>query len=96
MQEIYAALLLHSAKQAISEENIIKVLQSAGITPDAAKIKALVASLEGQNIEELLKQASVVQAAPTTTTEEKKEEKKHEEESKAAEAATMGLSALFG
>ena len=91
MEEVYAALLLHSAKQNINEESIAKILQSAGLTPDQAKIKALVASLEGVNIDDAVKQAAVAVAAPA---EEKKEEKK--EESKKAEEAAVGLSSLFG
>ena len=91
MEEVYAALLLHSAKQSINEESISKILQSAGLDPDQAKIKALVASLEGVNIDEAIKQAAVAVAAPA---EEKKEEKK--EESKKAEEDAVGLSSLFG
>ncbi|MDI6806816.1 MAG: 50S ribosomal protein L12 [Candidatus Aenigmarchaeota archaeon] len=92
MQEIYSALLLHSAGKPITEENIKKVLEGVGATVDEGKIKALVTSLEGQNIDELLKQAVVTPAPP-----EKKEEKKaEEEEKKAEEAATVGLSSLFG
>jgi large subunit ribosomal protein L12 len=97
MQEVYSALLLHSAKLPINEENLNKVLQSIGVAPNHAKVKALVASLEGQNIDELVKQAAVMQTAPVaTTTEAKKEEKKEEDASKAAEQATVGLSSLFG
>ena len=95
MEEVYASLLLHDAKQPITEENVKKILQSIGSTVDEAKIKALVASLEGQNIDELIKQAAVaVTAAPAAV--EKKEEKSEEEEKKAAEEASAGLSALFG
>ena len=90
MEYVYSALLLHSAKQPITEENIKKVLEAAGITPDEAKIKALVASLEGVNIDEALQQATVAVAAPA------KEEEKKEEEGKKAEEAAAGLSALFG
>jgi len=93
MQEVYSALLLHSAGQPVNEENIKKVLQSAGISIDEAKIKALVASLEGVNIDEVLKQATTTVSAPKP--EEKKEEKK-EEKGKEAEEAAAGLSALFG
>ncbi len=97
MQEVYASLILHDAKQAISEDNIKKVLQSIGSTVDEAKIKALVASLEGQNIDELIKQAAVaVTAAPAAGASEKTEEKSEEEEKKASEEASAGLSALFG
>jgi len=94
MEYVYSALLLHSAKQEINVENIKKILNSAGIKPDEAKIKALVASIEGVNIEEAAQQAAVVKAAPAAV-EEKKEEVAEEEEKKTEEAAA-GLSALFG
>jgi large subunit ribosomal protein L12 len=96
MQEVYAALLLHGAKQPVNEENIKKILTSIGVSIDETKIKALIASLEGQNIDELIKQSVVAVAAPTTGTAEKKEEKKEEEGEKKAEEAAAGLSALFG
>ena len=95
MQEVYAALMLHNAKQPINEENIKKVLQSIGSSVDESKIKALVASLEGVNIDEAIKQAAVA-VAPAPSGEEKKEEKKVEDEEKKAEEAAAGLSALFG
>jgi len=92
MEYVYSALLLHSAKQPVTEGSVKKVLSSVGITPDDAKVKALVASLEGQNIDELIKQAAVAVAAPAET---KKEEKKVDEEKK-EETAAAGLSQLFG
>ncbi len=95
MEYVYSALLLHSAKQEISEANIKKILESIGLKPDEAKIKALIASMEGVNIEDAIQQAAVVAATPATT-EEKKEEKAEEEEGKRAEEAAAGLSALFG
>lgn len=91
MQEVYASLLLHSAKLPINEENLTKILQSIGASVDQGKLKALVTSLEGQNIEELIQQATVI--APKV--EEKKEEKK-EDTSKKVEEAAAGLSSLFG
>lgn len=95
MEEVYAALMLHSAKQPINEANLKKVLQSGGGNVDDSKIKALVASLEGVNIDEAIKQAVVAAAAPAAGA-EKKEEKKAEDTSKKAEEAAAGLSALFG
>jgi large subunit ribosomal protein L12 len=103
MEYVYAAMLLHSAKQPISEEGVKKVLSAAGVSPDEAKAKALVSALEGVNIEEAIKQAAMapVAAAPAAGAapagEAKKEEKKDEksEAEKEAEAAA-GLSALFG
>jgi large subunit ribosomal protein L12 len=97
MNEVYAALILHEAKKEISEENIKKILEAAGAQVEEAKIKALVAALQGINIDEALKQAVAFQAQPAASTQEKKEEKKEEEEAKKkAEEAVAGLSALFG
>jgi large subunit ribosomal protein L12 len=104
MEYIYSAMLLHSAGQKITEEHVKKVLTAAGVKPDEGRIKALVASLDGVNIEEAIKTAAVpVAAAPAAPagakTEEKKEEKKEKEKKKedvSEEEAAAGLSALFG
>ena len=97
MKDIYAALLLHSAGKPVSEENVAKVLNAAGVSEDAVKIKALVAALEGVNVDEAIKQAAVVAAAPAAG-EAKKEEKKEEGPSEAEKEAeaSAGLAALFG
>jgi len=95
MEYVYSAMLLHSAKQPINEENIKKVLQSAGIESDDNRIKALVASLEGVNIEEAMQQAAISVAAAPVAGEQKEEAPKEDEGDKAEEAAA-GLSALFG
>jgi large subunit ribosomal protein L12 len=96
MEYIYSALLLHSAKLPITEENITKILQSIGITPDQAKVKAVVASLQNVNIDEVLEKASISVAAPAKAEEKKEAEKEEEEAEKRAETAAAGLSALFG
>ena len=94
MDLIYSALLLHSAKQPIDENNLSKVMQAAGISPDASKIKTLLAALETVNIDEALSKAAMpVAAAPVA---EAKEEKKEEEDAeKRSTQAVEGLSALF-
>ncbi|MEM0231420.1 MAG: 50S ribosomal protein P1 [Candidatus Woesearchaeota archaeon] len=101
MEYVYAALLLHKAGKKVDETSIRKVLEAAGISPDEAKIKALVASLEGVDIDKAIESAQVVTAAPSAAApaqqhaaEEKKAEK--EEDKKSEEAAAVGLSALFG
>jgi large subunit ribosomal protein L12 len=96
---VYTALLLHATKQPINEANVGKVLTAAGATADPAKIKALVASMEGLNIDEAIAKAAMpvaAAAAPVAAPAEKKEEKKEEETAKKAEEAAAGLGALFG
>jgi len=102
MEYIYSALVLHAAGKQISEDAVAAVLKAAGVEADAAKVKALTASLEGVNIEEAIASAMVAAApaaAPAAAgaapaAEAKKEEKK--EEAVSEEEAAAGLSALFG
>ena len=91
MEYIYGALLLHKLGQSINEESLTKVLKAAGATVDDAKVKTLIASLNGVDIASELANAST--AVVATPAEAKKEEKK--EEAKPVESAA-GLSALFG
>jgi len=104
MEYVYSAMLLHSAGQKITEENVKKVLTAAGAKPDNARIKALVASLDGVNIEEaIIKTAAVpvvaaaapAQAAEAPAEEKKEEKKKEKKEEVSEEEAAAGLSALF-
>ena len=84
MEYIYAALLVHKAGNKISEENVTKVLSAAGAKADEARVRALVAALDGLNIEDAIKNAAAAPAAaagaapaaaPVAAKEEKKEEK---------------------
>jgi len=96
MELVYVAMLLHKAKKEINEANVKKVVEAAGIHKSDAEIKALVAALDGVNIDEAIKQAAIpVAAGPSSTAEHKKEEKK-EEEKVDDSAAAAGLGALFG
>ncbi len=101
MKYVYAALLLHSSAQAITEENVKKVVSAAGSQVEEVQVKALVAALSEVNIDEALKSATmmpVAAAAPAAApAETKKEEKKAgEDEKKKEEEALAGLGALFG
>lgn len=100
MEYIYAALLLHKLKQPVNEASVKSVVKAAGIEPDEARVKALVAALSEVNIEEALKSAPVaVAAAPAAAPagEAKAEKKKDKaEEKKSEEEALAGLSSLFG
>lgn len=96
MEYIYASLLLHKAGKKVDEATLKHVLEAAGITPDNAKIKALIAALDNVNIEEAIKKAAIAPVAAPAAASEKKEEKKAEEEKKSEEQAAAGLGALFG
>jgi large subunit ribosomal protein L12 len=97
MEYIYGALLLHYAKQEINEENLAKVLQAAGLSPDEVRIKTLVAALKEVNIEEAIKSAATTAAPAATTPAAKAEEKKEEEEKKgpSEEEIAGSLASLF-
>jgi len=102
MEYVYAAMLLHKAGKEISEKSVSEVLTAAGITADAARVKALVASLAEVDIEEAIKAApAMMAAAPAAAAaapaeETKKEEEPEEDESKKEEEAMEGLGSLFG
>jgi len=104
MEYVYGALLLNAAGKPIEEKALHHVLVAAGVKPDEARVKALIASLEGVNIAEALAKAETLAApAPAAHAPEKKEEKgekkaeeKKEEKGVSEEEAAEGLSALFG
>ncbi len=100
MEYIYGALLLHSAGKEINEENLKKVVSATGEKADDAQIKALIAALDGVNIDEAIKNAAMPVAAPATaaapSTEAKAEEKKEEDKEEKEEEAAEGLAGLFG
>lgn len=95
-------MLLHAAKKEINEENVTKVLSAPGVQVNEARVKAMIAALEGVNIDEALKQAMVPVAAPAPAAsaeakkEEKKEAKKEEKKEETEAEALAGLGALFG
>jgi large subunit ribosomal protein L12 len=105
MEYVYAALLLHKLKQDITEDNVTNVIKATGSSPDAVRIKALVAALGDVDIEVALKAAPMTVATPAaassatgttspeTPTKEAAEEEKTE---KKEEEALEGLSSLFG
>jgi large subunit ribosomal protein L12 len=104
MEYIYSAMVLYSAGKDITEDAINAVLTAAGVDADAAKIKALVASLEGVDIKEAIASAAVAApaaaAAPAAgaaaAAEAPAAAAEPEEEAVSEEEAAAGLSALFG
>jgi len=101
MEYVYSAMLLHKAGKELNEANVKKVLEAAGVKSDDGKIKALIAALDGVNIDEAIKEAAVaapVAAAPAASPagEAKAEKKEKKVEKKSTEEAAAGLGALFG
>ncbi len=109
MEYVYASLLLHTAGKEISEENLRRVLDAAGVKVDEVRVKMLVAALKEINIDEVLKQASaapavpaapvVAQAAAPAPQQAQPAPAKAEEEEKkevSEEEIAEGISSLFG
>ncbi len=101
MEYVYAALLLDAAGKEINEKDIENVVKAAGMTPDDAQAKAIVASLKGVNIKDVIKNAQTAQvavaaapAAGAPAAAAKKEAPK--EDKKSEEEAAGGLAGLFG
>ena len=98
MEYIYAALLLHKAGKEINDAHVKKVLEAVGVHAEEGRVKALLAALEGVNIDEAIKSAAPVAAAAAPAAHApaaghapaKKEEPKKEED------AAAGLGSLFG
>ncbi|RQD83963.1 MAG: 50S ribosomal protein P1 [Methanocalculus sp. MSAO_Arc2] len=104
MEYIYAALLLHSADKPVEEESVSAVLSAAGIAIDESRVKALIAALDGVDIQDAISKAAAAPvaapaAAPAPTAAPAAEEAPEEEESKKEEeeeSGMAGLGALFG
>uniref|UniRef100_A0A7J3XX11 Large ribosomal subunit protein P1 n=1 Tax=Thermogladius calderae TaxID=1200300 RepID=A0A7J3XX11_9CREN len=107
MEYIYASLLLYKAGKEISEENVKKVLEAAGVAVDDVRVKSLVAALKTIDIGKVLEQALAAPVAtapvaqPVAAQQPAKEEKKEEKEEKKEETVSEeqlaeGLGSLFG
>ncbi len=104
MEYVYGALLLNAANKPIDEKGRSGVLSAAGIEADTTRVKALLASLEGVNLAEVLAKAETFSAPAPAAAPEKGEakgekkaaEEKKEEKGVSEEEAAEGLSALFG
>jgi len=53
MEYVYTALILHETGAELNEPNLTGVLEAAGVDPDTSRIKAIVAALEGVDIDEV-------------------------------------------
>lgn len=101
MEYIYAALLLHKLGKPVDEHGITGVLKATGAAIDEAKVKSLVASLNGVDIDAELANAvamsaSAAPAGGSAGAGKASAEEAPKEEKKSAEESAAGLSALFG
>jgi large subunit ribosomal protein L12 len=101
MEYVYTAMLLHSAGTEVNAKSVEKVLKAAGVKAEKSRAEALVASLEGVDIEEAMATAvaAPAAAAPAVASSEEapaEAEAEEEEEEVSEEDAVSGLGALFG
>ena len=101
MEYIYSAMVLYAAGKDITDDKIAAILTAAGVEANAAKVKALTASLEGVDIASAIASAAMsaapAAAAPAAAGAPAMEAPVEEEEEEVSEEeAAAGLSALFG
>jgi large subunit ribosomal protein L12 len=107
MEYVYSALVLHATGKEVTEESVTNVLNAAGATVNEARAKALVAALEGINIDDAISKAAFTGApaiaAPAASAQQEEtkeakveEEDKEKEKEEEEETGMEGLGALFG
>ena len=102
MEYVYAAMLLHSAEKEIDEDAVSAVLKAAGVDVDAARVKALVASLSGVDIAEAMATAvaapaaAAAPAASAAASDDAAPAAAEEEEEEDDGGGFEGLGSLFG
>lgn len=69
MEYIYSVMLLNKAGQTVDEKNVTAVLEAAGVKADSAKVKSLIAALDGVDVEKVIAESSVVSASAAASTE---------------------------
>jgi Ribosomal protein L12E/L44/L45/RPP1/RPP2 len=99
LEYIYTVWLLHEAKKEINADNIKKVLTSVGIEPNDAMVNAVLASLQGVDLDKIKEESlsiAPVQVTPQQVEQKKEEKQEKKVEEKKEEQALEGLSSLFG
>ena len=76
MEYVYGALLLHKLGKEINEHNLKSVITASGAHVDESKIKSLIVSLKGVDIDKELENASLIAAPVIGPTHHAAEEKK--------------------
>ena len=75
MEYIYGALLLHKLGQPVSEENLKRVISAAGVQVDEAKVKTLIAAIQGVDLTAELANAINIATAPAAASPVNEEKK---------------------
>ena len=100
MEYVYAAMLLHSAGKNIDDDAVSAVLKAAGVDVDAARVKALVASLSGVDIAEAMATAvaapAAAAAAAAAASDDAAPAAEEAEEEEEEAGGFEGLGSLFG
>ena len=100
MEYVYAAMLLHSAEKEINDDAVSAILKAAGVDVDAARVKALVASLSGVDIAEAMATADAAPAAAApaaaAASADAAPAEEEEEEEEDDGGGFEGLGSLFG
>ena len=100
MEYVYAAMLLHSAEKEINDDAVSAILKAAGVDVDAARVKALVASLSGVDIAEAMATAVAAPAAAApaaaAASADAAPAEEEEEEEEDDGGGFEGLGSLFG
>lgn len=99
MEYIYSVMLLNKAGKTVDEKSVTAVLEAAGVKADAAKVKSLIAALDGVDVEKVIAESSVVAsaapaAAGAAATQAAAPVAEKKEEAPAADASA-GLGSLF-
>ena len=95
-------MLLHSAEKNIDDDAVSAVLKAAGVDVDAARVKALVASLSGVDIAEAMATAvaapaaAAAPAASAAASDDAAPVAAEEEEEEDDGGGFEGLGSLFG
>lgn len=93
MEAIYAALILHRMNKEITEENIIKILDSVEIGYDELDVKKIIIALAGTDIDTIIKEHAQVFVPQEI---EEPEEEIVEDKDDDDEEDPIGLTKLFG
>ena len=100
MEYVYAAMLLHSAEKNIDDDAVSAVLKASGVDVDAARVKALVASLGSVDIAEAMATAVAAPAAAapaaSAASDDAAPAAAEEEEEEDDGGGFEGLGSLFG